>query len=78
MGAAVPDAGEHALGVSLLQGLGGLRDGAAHQHAAVVEVPAADLQGVRERGMIDLVIDRREMKATIGQVLRFMHSPVTP
>jgi acetyl-CoA carboxylase carboxyl transferase subunit beta len=27
-----------------------------------------------ERGMLDLVVDRREMKATIGQVLRFMHS----
>ena len=26
-----------------------------------------------ERGMLDLVVDRREMKATLGQVLRFMH-----
>jgi acetyl-CoA carboxylase carboxyl transferase subunit beta len=26
-----------------------------------------------ERGMLDLVVDRREMKATISQVLRFMH-----
>ena len=25
-----------------------------------------------DRGMLDLVVDRREMKATIGQVLRFM------
>ena len=30
-----------------------------------------------ERGMLDLVIDRREMKSTIGQVLRFMHSAPT-
>jgi acetyl-CoA carboxylase carboxyl transferase subunit beta len=28
-----------------------------------------------ERGMLDLVVDRREMKATIGQVLRFMIDP---
>jgi acetyl-CoA carboxylase carboxyl transferase subunit beta len=25
-----------------------------------------------ERGMLDLVVDRREMKATLGQVLAFM------
>jgi acetyl-CoA carboxylase carboxyl transferase subunit beta len=38
-----------------------------------------------ERGMLDLVIDRREMKATLGQVLTFMagtpppqHQPVPP
>ena len=28
-----------------------------------------------ERGMLDLVLDRREMKATIGQALKFMHEP---
>ena len=28
-----------------------------------------------ERGMLDLVVDRREIKATIGQVLRFMIGP---
>jgi acetyl-CoA carboxylase carboxyl transferase subunit beta len=28
-----------------------------------------------ERGMLDLVIDRREMKATLGQVLTFMWGP---
>ena len=27
-----------------------------------------------ERGMLDLVLDRREMKSTIGQLLRFMHT----
>jgi acetyl-CoA carboxylase carboxyl transferase subunit beta len=27
-----------------------------------------------ERGMLDLVLDRREIKATLGQVLRFMHT----
>jgi acetyl-CoA carboxylase carboxyl transferase subunit beta len=32
-----------------------------------------------ERGMLDLVVDRREMKATIGQLLRFMRQqPVAP
>ena len=32
-----------------------------------------------ERGMLDLVVDRREMKATLGQVLKFMYdAPVTP
>jgi acetyl-CoA carboxylase carboxyl transferase subunit beta len=29
-----------------------------------------------EKGMIDLVIDRREMKATIANALRFMGAPV--
>ena len=29
-----------------------------------------------ERGMLDLVVDRRELKATLGQVLQFMcHGP---
>ena len=28
-----------------------------------------------ERGMLDLVVDRREMKATLGQALRFMAGP---
>src|SRR5262245_55327871 len=27
-----------------------------------------------ERGMLDLVVDRRELKATLGRALRFMHS----
>ena len=31
-----------------------------------------------ERGMLDLVIDRREMKATLGQVLTFMTASPTP
>ena len=31
-----------------------------------------------ERGMLDLVVDRREMKATIGQVLKFMHAAKSP
>jgi acetyl-CoA carboxylase carboxyl transferase subunit beta len=32
-----------------------------------------------ERGMLDLVVDRREIKATIGQVLKFMRTqPVSP
>jgi acetyl-CoA carboxylase carboxyl transferase subunit beta len=29
-----------------------------------------------ERGMLDLVVDRREMKTTLGRVLRFMHPSV--
>jgi acetyl-CoA carboxylase carboxyl transferase subunit beta len=28
-----------------------------------------------ERGMLDLVVDRREMKAIIGQTLKFMYEP---
>ena len=28
--------------------------------------------------MLDLVVDRREMKATIGQVLTFMHAAKSP
>jgi acetyl-CoA carboxylase carboxyl transferase subunit beta len=28
-----------------------------------------------ERGMLDLVIDRREMKATLGRLLKFLHEP---
>jgi acetyl-CoA carboxylase carboxyl transferase subunit beta len=28
-----------------------------------------------ERGMLDLVVDRREMKSTLGQVLTFMATP---
>jgi acetyl-CoA carboxylase carboxyl transferase subunit beta len=31
-----------------------------------------------EKGMLDLVVDRREMKATIAQVLRFMGMPQMP
>ena len=31
-----------------------------------------------ERGMLDLVVDRRELKATLGQVLGFMDGPVPP
>ena len=31
-----------------------------------------------ERGMLDLVVDRREMKATLGHALKFMHgTPAT-
>jgi acetyl-CoA carboxylase carboxyl transferase subunit beta len=28
-----------------------------------------------ERGMLDLVVDRREMKATLGHALKFMYEP---
>jgi acetyl-CoA carboxylase carboxyl transferase subunit beta len=31
-----------------------------------------------ERGMLDLIVDRRELKATISRVLRFMSSPARP
>jgi acetyl-CoA carboxylase carboxyl transferase subunit beta len=31
-----------------------------------------------ERGMLDLVVDRREMKALLGQTLKFMHEPASP
>jgi acetyl-CoA carboxylase carboxyl transferase subunit beta len=31
-----------------------------------------------ERGMLDLVVDRRELKATLARVLRFMAPPATP
>ena len=31
-----------------------------------------------ERGMLDLVVDRRELKATLAQVLRFMGAESTP
>jgi len=31
-----------------------------------------------ERGMLDLVVDRREMKAVIGQTLKFMYDPAVP
>jgi acetyl-CoA carboxylase carboxyl transferase subunit beta len=31
-----------------------------------------------ERGMLDLVVDRRELRATIGRALRFMGSEATP
>ena len=31
-----------------------------------------------ERGMLDLVVDRRELKATLAQVLRFMGAASTP
>jgi acetyl-CoA carboxylase carboxyl transferase subunit beta len=31
-----------------------------------------------ERGMLDLVVDRRELKATISRVLRFMMTPAAP
>ena len=31
-----------------------------------------------ERGMLDLVIDRREMKATLGHALRFMAGDAAP
>src|SRR5213076_3158616 len=31
-----------------------------------------------EKGMLDLVLDRREMKATLAQALRFMGMPQTP
>ena len=31
-----------------------------------------------ERGMLDLVVDRREMKAVIGQTLKFMYEPSVP
>ena len=31
-----------------------------------------------ERGMLDLVVDRREIKAILGQTLKFMHEPAPP
>ncbi len=31
-----------------------------------------------ERGMLDLVVDRREIKAILGQTLKFMHDPAAP
>jgi len=31
-----------------------------------------------ERGMLDLVVDRRELKATLGRALNFMYSPPKP
>ena len=31
-----------------------------------------------ERGMLDLVVDRREIKATLGQLLTFMHASAAP
>jgi acetyl-CoA carboxylase carboxyl transferase subunit beta len=31
-----------------------------------------------ERGMLDLVVDRREIKAILGQTLKFMHDPAPP
>jgi acetyl-CoA carboxylase carboxyl transferase subunit beta len=31
-----------------------------------------------DRGMLDLVVDRRELKAVIARALRFMHAPAAP
>jgi len=31
-----------------------------------------------EHGMLDLIVDRREMKATIARALRFMGPPMVP